>query len=122
MALFLLLVTSAFAVETRDPAAVEVARRTLQAMGGEQAFAKLRTLKFDFVVLRSGKEGARVHHVWDRWDVRYRVEGLNRDGKNALTTTKPGVRPRSQSLTLADNYTFGPLPVDPVPMPGQKKG
>ncbi len=29
------------------------------------------------------------------------------DGKNALTTTKPGVRPRSQSLTLADNYTFG---------------
>jgi hypothetical protein len=30
------------------------------------------------------------------------------DGKNALTTTKPGVRPRSQSLTFADNYSFGP--------------
>ena len=30
------------------------------------------------------------------------------DGKNALTTTKPGVAPRSQSLTLGDNYSFGP--------------
>ena len=85
MTFLLLLVTSAFASETRDPAAVVVASRTLQAMGGEQAFARLRTLKFDFVVERSGKEVARVHHVWDRWDGRYRVEGLNRDGKNALT-------------------------------------
>ena len=30
------------------------------------------------------------------------------DGKNMLTTTKAGVRPRSQSYTVADNYTFGP--------------
>jgi hypothetical protein len=30
------------------------------------------------------------------------------DGKNALTTTKPGVAPRSQSVTLGDNYSFGP--------------
>jgi hypothetical protein len=85
MAFLLLLVTCVFASENRDPAAVALARRTLQAMGGEQAFATLRTLKFDFVVERSGKEVTRVHHIWDRWDGRYRVEGLNRDGKNTLT-------------------------------------
>ena len=93
MTFLVLLVTSVLASETRDPAAVAVARRTLDAMGGEQAFAKLRTLKFDFVVERSGAEVARVHHVWDRWDGRYRVEGLNRDGKIALTifnVQKPG--------------------------------
>ncbi|MDQ2945232.1 MAG: carboxypeptidase-like regulatory domain-containing protein, partial [Acidobacteriota bacterium] len=30
------------------------------------------------------------------------------NGTNALTTTKPGVADRSQSLTLGDNYSFGP--------------
>jgi hypothetical protein len=92
--LLLLGLTLAFASETRDPAAVTVARRTLAAMGGERAFAALRTLKFDFVVERDGKEVARVHHVWDRWDGRYRVEGKNREGKNALTlfnVQKPSV-------------------------------
>ena len=84
-ALLVVFVTVAFAAETRDPAAVAVASRTLQAMGGEPAFAALRTLKFDFVVERDGQEVARIHHVWDRWDGRYRLEGLNRDGKAALT-------------------------------------
>jgi uncharacterized protein DUF6503 len=85
IAMLLLVVTAAFAAESRDPAAVALARRTLEAMGGEQAFANLRTLKFDFVVERDGKEVGRIHHVWDRWDGRYRVEGLNREGKRYLT-------------------------------------
>ena len=72
------------AAETREPAAVAVAKKTLDAMGGEQAFAKLRTLKFDFVVERGGSEVARVHHVWDRWDGRYRVEGKSRAGAPLL--------------------------------------
>jgi hypothetical protein len=83
--ILMLFAAAALASETRDPAAVAIAQRTLQAMGGEQAFAKLRTLKFDFVVERDGKEVARIHHVWDRWDGRYRIEGVNREGKNALT-------------------------------------
>lgn len=73
------------AVETRDPRAVSVAQRTLDAMGGAAAFEKLRTLKFDFVVEREGKEVARVRHVWDRWDGRYRLEGKNKEGKPTLT-------------------------------------
>jgi len=76
---------AALASEAHDPAAVAVAARTLEAMGGQQAFAALRTLKFDFVVVRGGKEAARYRHVWDRWDGRYRVEGVNRDGKAVLS-------------------------------------
>jgi len=80
-----LVVSAAFTTETRDPAAVAVASRTLAAMGGERAFAAVRTLKFNFVVERDGNEATRWHHVWDRWDGRYRVEGKNREGKQALT-------------------------------------
>ena len=80
-----LAVTPGLASETRDPAAVAVAARTLNAMGGERAFAAVRTLTFDFVVERDGKEAARYHHVWDRWDGRYRLEGTNRDGQRVLT-------------------------------------
>jgi len=85
LGLALLLPAVSFAAsETRDPAAVAVADRTLGAMGGAKAFAGLRTLAFDFVVTRDGKEAARWHHLWDRWDGRYRLEGVNRDGKRFL--------------------------------------
>jgi hypothetical protein len=81
----LLLSGTLLAAETREPAAVAVAEKTLEAMGGNKAFAGLRTLKFDFVVERDGKEAARVHHVWDRWDGRYRIETINRESKHVLT-------------------------------------
>lgn len=70
--------------ETRDPASVHVAERTLDAMGGAAGFAKLRTLTFDFVVVRAGKELGRWHHVWDRWDGRYRLEGKDKTGRALL--------------------------------------
>jgi hypothetical protein len=73
------------AAEKRDPAAVAVAQHTLEAMGGAKSFEALRTLRFDFVVEREGKEMARIRHVWDRWDGRYRVEGRNKEGKPTLT-------------------------------------
>ena len=83
--ILLFLTTHALGAETRDAEAVAVAQRTLEAMGGKQAFASLRTLKFDFVVEREGKEAVRVHHVWDRWDGRYRVDFVNREGKHVVT-------------------------------------
>ena len=83
--LVLLVPALVLAAETRDPAAVAVAEKTLEAMGGKQAFASLRTLKFDFVVERDGKEVTRVHHVWDRWDGRYRIEAVNREGRHVVT-------------------------------------
>ena len=82
---FAILSPMAHAAETRDPAAVAAAKRTLDAMGGAKGFADLRTLRFDFVVERGGKEAARIHHTWDRWDGRYRMEGKTKDGKPTLT-------------------------------------
>ena len=82
---FLLPCSPTRSAEARDAAAVAVAEETLDAMGGKEAFAKLRTLKFDFVVERAGKEALRIHHVWDRWDGRYRIETVNREGKHVVT-------------------------------------
>jgi hypothetical protein len=76
-------VSAAAPGSTGDPASA-LAQRTLDAMGGNKSFAGLRTLAFDFVVERDGKEAARWHHLWDRWDGRYRVEGVNREGKHFL--------------------------------------
>ena len=93
------------AAETREPAAVAVARRTLAAMGGEEGFAKLRTLKFDFVVERDGSEIARIHHVWDRWDGRYRVEGKTRTGSAFLTLLN--VQKRGEGRAWLDGRELG---------------
>jgi hypothetical protein len=68
------------AAETRDPAAVAVAKRTLDAMGGAAGFEKLRTLKFEFVVVRNDVEVGHWRHVWDRWNGRYRLEGKDKAG------------------------------------------
>lgn len=51
-----------------DPAAVALARATLEKMGGADAWSRLRYLKWDF--------GGKRHYVWDRWtgDVRITAE------------------------------------------------
>jgi hypothetical protein len=68
----------------RDPKAVEVAERTMDAMGGRKAYEAVRTLRFRFVVERDGKELGSRSHVWDRWDGRYRLEATTREGKPLL--------------------------------------
>lgn len=75
---------SASAGSASDPRAVEVARKTLSAMGGAGAFQRLRTLRFDFVVLRGGDEVARRSHVWDRHDGRYRAAWPTKDRRKAV--------------------------------------
>lgn len=57
---------------TREPAAVAIAERALDAMGGADAWAATRFLRFDFF-------GFRMHH-WDRQTGRHRLEGKTRDG------------------------------------------
>jgi len=58
--------------EERDPKAVELARGVLEAMGGDEAWAATRCLRFDFF-------GFRLHH-WDRHTGRHRLEGKDREG------------------------------------------
>ncbi len=55
-----------------DAKAVAVAERTLEAMGGADAWAATRFLRFDFF-------GFRLHH-WDRYTGRHRLEGETREG------------------------------------------
>ena len=66
------LIPVAAGAEERDPRAVELARGVLEAMGGEEAWAATRFLRFEFF-------GRRLHH-WDRHSGRHRVEGEDRDG------------------------------------------
>ncbi len=63
---------AAFAEEQRNPKAVELARGVLDAMGGEEAWASTRFLRFNFF-------GFRLHH-WDRHTGRHRLEGKSREG------------------------------------------
>jgi hypothetical protein len=69
-------------------------------MGGAAAFAKLRTLKFDFVVVRDGKEVGRWSHAWDRWDGRYRLEGKDKAGRKLVIAFN--VNKRGEGRAWAD--------------------
>lgn len=55
-----------------DPKAVALAERTLEAMGGREAWESTRFVRFNFF-------GFRVHH-WDRYTGRHRLEGKSREG------------------------------------------
>lgn len=72
IALLLALVASPAALAESDPEATAVAERTLQAMGGSEAWESTRYLRFNFF-------GFRLHH-WDRYTGRHRLEGQTRDG------------------------------------------
>ena len=54
-------------------AAVELAEKVLEAMGGREAWEATRYLRFDFF-------GRRLHH-WDRYTGRHRLEGETQDGE-----------------------------------------
>ena len=69
--LFLLLLAAPSAAQS-DAKALEIAARTLDAMGGEDAWNDTRFLRFEFF-------GFRLHH-WDRHTGRHRFEGKTREG------------------------------------------
>lgn len=59
--------------EQRDERAVEIAEKTVEAMGGSEAWAGTRFIRFNFF-------GFRTHH-WDRHTGRHRLEGQTREGQ-----------------------------------------
>jgi hypothetical protein len=63
-----------------DPRAVAAAQSLQDALGGPSAWEKARFFRFDFVVMSEGKKVASFSHWWDRYDGRYRVEGVGKDG------------------------------------------
>ena len=69
----------------RDPKADAVGKELIAAMGGMPAWEKARQFRFDFVVVREGKEVARFAHAWDRYTGDYRVSGVDKSGAPYLT-------------------------------------
>lgn len=68
------------AAAAKDPKAVEVALRSMAAMGGQERLAAARLLRFDFAPVRDGKVTGSYHHWWDRHRGAYRLEGVSKEG------------------------------------------
>ena len=58
-----------------------LAEAMAEAMGGRDAFASTRFLRFDWTVVRDGEEVRRMLHLWDCHSGRYRVEWQSREGE-----------------------------------------
>jgi hypothetical protein len=67
--------------QDRDPKTVALAEKTIQAMGGMDAWKEVDALRFNFQVEPKGQPGRGVKHLWDRVNNRDHVEGKNREGK-----------------------------------------
>jgi len=64
-----------------DRESAPIVRALTDAMGGQQTWDRLPCFRFDFVVIRDGKEAARFRHWWDKRSGRCRVEGPDDQGK-----------------------------------------
>jgi len=64
-----------------DARAAQVARSMDEAMGGQPTWESIPCIRFDFVVVKEGKELARFRHWWDKRNGRDRVEGPDDKGR-----------------------------------------
>ncbi|MEK7348946.1 MAG: hypothetical protein AABZ94_08745 [Candidatus Eisenbacteria bacterium] len=64
-----------------DRESAGIVRAMTDAMGGQETWDRLPYFRFDFVVVRDGKEVARFRHWWDKRNGRCRVEGPDDQGK-----------------------------------------
>ena len=63
-----------------DAKAVDMAHKTMTAMGGLDAWKQVMAVRFNFQVERKGAEPHAAKHLWDRKNNRDHVEG-NQNGK-----------------------------------------
>jgi hypothetical protein len=66
--------------QDRDPKAVALAQKTIDAMGGMEAWKQVRAIRFNFQVEPQGQTPRAVKHLWDRQNGRDHVDGTI-DGK-----------------------------------------
>lgn len=88
-----------------DSRAVEIAERSMAAMGGAAAWQSTRLLHFDWAVERDGETVVRYQHWWDRETGNYRLEGTTRDGK--ALRVQFDVDSRSGEAWLDDEHLSG---------------
>lgn len=74
----------ALEAEERDPQAVEVAKRMMTAIGGENAWNDTQFVRFEFNVSSDGKLQRGRTHLWDKWTGRYRYESQTDDGTSQI--------------------------------------
>ncbi len=67
-----------------DPESEPIVRALTDAMGGQETWDRLPCFRFDFVVVRDGKEAARFRHWWDKRRGRCRVEGPDGTGHQVV--------------------------------------
>ena len=70
--------------ESRDPKAVALAEKTIQAMGGLDAWKQTAAIRFNFQVEPEGKPARAIKHLWDRRNNRAHVEDLSTAGKTMV--------------------------------------
>lgn len=88
-----------------DPSAAAVAKQVTDAMGGLETWERIPYFRFDFVVVKDGKELARFKHWWDKRNSRIRVEGP--DDKGRTVTAILSLRDRK-----GKSFTEGLLDTD----------
>lgn len=67
-------VCAARAAEPPASKAADIARRMMQAMGGESAWQQAHYVRFDFIVKIRGEDQITRSHLWDKRTGRYRLE------------------------------------------------
>jgi hypothetical protein len=67
--------------QERDPKATELAEKTIQAMGGMDAWKGVSAIRFNFQVEPKDQPARAVKHLWDHKNGRDHVEGKTREGK-----------------------------------------
>lgn len=75
-----------------EPAAVEIAERALESLGGRDAWRGTRYLRFDWAVERGGEQVVRRAHFWDKWTGDYRLESATREGEPLVVVMDLGTR------------------------------
>jgi len=76
--------TSATPMGDADPKAATIAKDLTDAMGGTDAWNNIPYFRFDFVVMKDGKEMARFKHYWDKKNGMDRVEGPDEKGHTVV--------------------------------------
>lgn len=90
-----------------DAKAAAVAKQLSDAMGGQRTWDVLPYFRFDFVIVRDGKELARFKHWWDKRNGRCRVEGP--DDKGRIVTAIFTLKDRK-----GKSFTDGIVDTDPT--------
>jgi hypothetical protein len=75
-----------------EPAAVAIAERALESLGGSDAWRATRFLRFDWAVERGGEQVVRRAHFWDKWTGDYRLEAPTGEGETFVVAMNIGSR------------------------------